>query len=150
MGDRNIPGQEAGPAPSDSYPWRMIVRYPDGAAGIALLLLRLSCALIAFATLGRWWPAHVDWWPALLPSAALAMALLAGFGTRISAFVLLLALIADLVTTRGALALLLIASGGTAGAVALLGPGAYSIDARRFGRRIIRLERRLPDRGGGD
>ena len=124
----------------------LILRYPDGVTGLALLLMRLSYALIAFPSLTRLWPASDSWWLAAIPSA-MALALVAGFGTRAAALLLVSTLAADLLTAPGEFVLLLLASAGGAGALALLGPGAYSIDAHRFGRRVIRLEPRSPDRG---
>jgi hypothetical protein len=43
-------------------------------------------------------------------------------------------------------ALTMIALACGCAALGLLGPGAYSIDANVFGRRVIRLEPRGPDR----
>jgi uncharacterized membrane protein YphA (DoxX/SURF4 family) len=126
---------------------KLILRYPDGAAGVALLLMRLSCALVGFPALARLWPAPDSWWMAAIASAAMALALLAGIATRAAALLLVAALAADLVTARGEIVLLVLASGGAAGALVLLGPGAYSIDAHRFGRRVIRLAPRSPNRG---
>jgi uncharacterized membrane protein YphA (DoxX/SURF4 family) len=126
---------------------RLILSYPDGIAGAALLLRRLSCALLAFPSLARLWPASAAWLMAI-PSAAIVLALVTGFGTRPAAAVLVLALIADVPSADGETALLLLSSAGAVGALALMGAGAYSIDARRFGRRVIHLGPRSPDRGG--
>ena len=125
-----------------------ISRYPDGASGAALLLMRISCALIAFPALGRVAAVHVTWWLAPTASTALGLALLAGIGTRLAALLLLAILIASLPAARGDIILFILGSAGVAAALALLGPGAYSIDAYRFGRRVIRLDPRSPDRGG--
>jgi hypothetical protein len=46
-------------------------------------------------------------------------------------------------------ALLRLSAAGAAAALALLGPGAFSLDARRFGRRVIHVEAGPPHRGGG-
>jgi len=110
--------------------------------------MRISCAVTAFPSLGRIAAMHVNWWLAPTASAALALALLAGIGTRLAALLLLAILIADLSTARGDIILFILGSAGAAAALALLGPGAYSIDAHRFGRRVIRLDPRTPDRGG--
>ncbi len=127
---------------------KLISRYPDGATGIALLVMRISYALIAFPALSRLWPAPASWWLAAAGSAAIALALLSGCGTRAVALLLALALAANLLAARGEVVLFILGSIGGVGALALLGPGAYSIDAHRFGRRVIRLEPRSPDRGG--
>ncbi|WP_129793909.1 hypothetical protein [Sphingosinicella sp. CPCC 101087] len=126
----------------------MISRYPDGAAGAALLLLRFSLALIVYAAIVRIWPAPASWWPAAIPSAALALALATGFATRAAALLLLVMLLANLFVTRGEILTFIAACSGATAALVLAGPGAYSIDAHRFGRRVIRLDARSPDRGG--
>lgn len=144
MGDRNIPGPKADPTSRRDYRGavpKLILSYPDGVTGAALLLMRLSYALIAFSWLARPWPVA-----ALCVVVILALA--TGFGTRVAAALLVLALISSLLAARGEAFLLLAASAGGAGALVLLGPGAYSIDAHRFGRRVIRVDPRSPDRGG--
>ena len=126
----------------------MLSHYPDGSAGIALLLLRFSCALTGFSALAFLWPVPAAGNAAMIASSIMALALAAGFSTRITALLLGAALIADLPITSGSFAPFLLALAGAAGALLLLGPGAYSLDALRYGRRVIRLERRSPDRGG--
>ncbi|MBC9032887.1 hypothetical protein IAG41_10830 [Sphingomonas sp. JC676] len=126
---------------------RLISRYPDGAIGVALLLMRISYAWIAFPALARLWPTSSSWWLAATVSTVIALAVVTGFGTRMAALLLLSALVADLLTARGEVILFILGSVGGAGALALLGPGAYSIDAHRYGRQVIRLEPRSPDRG---
>src|SRR5947207_3447446 len=125
---------------------RSLSRFPDGAAGIALVLLRLACAWIALLVI-----AHLPG-PQFSPNAsivvpvAFALTLAVGFGTRIVAFVLAAATIATAFMTGSDSALTMIARGCSCAALGLLGPGAYSIDANVFGRRVIRLEPRGPDR----
>lgn len=126
---------------------KLISRYPDGVTGAALLLLRWSCASIAYPTLARLWPAHSGGWLALA-AAALVLALVTGFGTRAAALLLVIGLAATLIAAQRQPMPFLFGSAGGALALVLLGPGAWSIDARRFGRRVIRLEPRSPDRGG--
>jgi hypothetical protein len=127
---------------------RLIVHYPDGAAGLALLLMRLSLALAACPSVASLWRAPTPWWLTTFSTAAFALALVLGFGTRLAALLLAAGLTANALTATGDLRLLLMGSAGSAAALLLMGPGAYSVDARRFGRRVIRLEPRSPDRGG--
>lgn len=129
---------------------KLISRYPDGMTGIALLLLRFSCAAAAFPALVSWWSRPDGDAPAAIASAGgLAVALMIGLGTRAVGLLLAVALAAGLFAAKGDRALLLLAAVGGAGALALQGPGAYSVDAHRYGRRVIRLAPRTPDRGGG-
>ena len=63
---------------------------------------------------------------------------------------LVAALTGLLVKTSGEAMLPLLACAGSAAALALLGPGAFSVDAKWYGRRVIKLVARTPDRGGLD
>ncbi len=128
---------------------KLLSRYPDGAAGVALALIRVSCALIAFPVLARL-PLGVISSSATILSAVIALVLVTGFGTRTIAFMLAGVAIVDVLTIRGHLGLTMISHAGVCTALVLLGPGAYSIDAVVFGRRVIRLGPRFPDRGNGD
>ena len=126
---------------------KYLSRYPDGAAGIALVLLRLACAWIAFLAIARLPFPQFSPNASIVVSAAFALALMLGFGTRIVAFVVAAAAIATAFKTGSEIALTMIARACGCAALGLLGPGAYSIDANVFGRRVIRLEPRGPDRG---
>jgi uncharacterized membrane protein YphA (DoxX/SURF4 family) len=127
---------------------KSLSRYPDGAAGIALVLLRLACAWVAFLMITRLPFSRVSPNASIVVAAAfaLALALALGCGTRIVAFVLTAAAIAAAFTTGSDSALTMIARACGCAALGLLGPGAYSIDANVFGRRVVRLEPRGPDR----
>ncbi|HEY2050353.1 MAG TPA: hypothetical protein VGH03_13495 [Caulobacteraceae bacterium] len=107
--------------------------YPGGIAGAAFLLMRMHAALIvgrlAFEVHGLDLPVRV-----LL--ALVGVAFLLGFLTRVAvaiAVVVLLATISNEVVvllSRFGQVLALLALG-------LVGPGAYSVDARFFGRRVV-------------
>jgi putative oxidoreductase len=125
---------------------RFLSRYPDGAAGIALVLLRLACAWIAFLVIARLPFPQFSPGVSIVVSAASALALALGVGTRIVAFVPAAAAIATAFMASTEIALTMIARACGCVALGLLGPGAYSIDANVFGRRVIRLEPRGPDR----
>ena len=125
---------------------KSLSRYPDGAAGVALVLLRLACAWIAFLVIARLPFPQFSPNASMVVSAALALALALGFGTRIVAFVFTAAAIATAFMTGSDSALTMIARACGCAALGLLGPGAYSIDANVFGRRVIGLEPRGPDR----
>ena len=126
---------------------KLTSRYPDGIAGTALLLLRLSCALAVFPAFTALWP-QAESTRLAVAATFLAASLAAGIGTRVTALVLAISLAISLSSAHGERALLLMSAAGSTGALLLRGAGAYSIDAHRYGRRVIRLEPRSPDRGG--
>lgn len=116
--------------------------FPSGRAGIALLVLRTSvaAALLLGAVTGA---------RALLvniASACIAALLCAGFATPICAGLcsVVAAVVAFRATGTSALCATLFAL--TSLALALLGPGAYSLDARLFGRRRIVFTSRKQNR----
>ena len=125
---------------------KSLSRYPDAAAGIALVLLRLACAWIAFLVIARLRFPQFSPHASIVVSVAFAVPLALGFGTRIVAFVLAAATMATAFMTGNDSALTMIARACGCAALGLLGPGAYSIDANVFGRRVIWLEPRGPDR----
>jgi putative oxidoreductase len=129
---------------------RLFPFYPDGAPGIALLLIRLACALIAYPALDRSLPPSLEGWPSVFAFSLMILAFIGGIATRAAALLLLAALCAALVASSREFAFFILASVASAAGLALLGPGAYSIDAHRFGRRVIRLDPRSPNRGGPD
>lgn len=109
--------------------------FPEGGPGVGLLLLRLSVALSLL----------------LHPSGgALARGVLTlpAIGLCLGVLTPLLAVVCGLYACYG----LLVMGGATlpeavgallaASALALLGPGAYSLDARLFGRRVITVPRK--------
>lgn len=128
---------------------RTILSYPDGVAGIALLVMRLSSGLIAWPVLPPLLESAGPW-PGGLAALLVGAALVSGACTRIAAMLLAAAIAALLVSGSGEAMLPLMACAGSAAALALLGPGAFSVDARWYGRRVIKLVARSPDRGGQD
>src|SRR5262249_32524189 len=111
--------------------------FSGGAAGAALLLMRIAtAATLLLAAVYRLLP---DAWQAFAV-LLLALGLLAGLFTRAVGALsgLLLGILAAEI--GGAIGAFLALHGVQALALALLGAGAYSIDARLFGRRVIRLD----------
>lgn len=129
---------------------KFLSRHPDGAAGVALALMRVSCALLAYPVLSRSPLLVLHSGFAAIISGIVALALLTGFGTRTFALILACVATVDVVTVRSALRLTLVADASAYAALVMLGPGAYSIDAVAFGRRVVRLDPRSPDRGTDD
>jgi len=83
-------------------------------------------------------------------AGVLAVLLVSGFATRLAALVLGLTVLAVLPFASPLQQSLIAAHVGGCAAIALLGPGAYSLDARRHGHRVIHVQTRPPDRGGAD
>jgi uncharacterized membrane protein YphA (DoxX/SURF4 family) len=125
-------------------------RYPDGAIGLALLFVRICYAFVAFgvATALSTIPVSANF--IHLAAALAALLLVIGFATRLIALLLGAAVVVTLVTSSPAQQLLLAGHIGGCAAIALIGAGAFSIDARRYGRRVIRLQGNTPDRGASD
>jgi len=122
--------------------------YPGGRAGVGLLLLRGAVGLTALAQGGVYLSGRDDSSPWMLAAGLLALTigstLLVGFLTPFACILLGLGCAAmafssstnyTLDLLHGGLFLLIVV--GMAAATALLGPGAYSLDARLFGRREI-------------
>lgn len=107
--------------------------FPHGAPGLALLLLRLSVAATFLISANRFGVSSVYW---QLGAVLLICILLSiGFLTPIlSVFVCIAAAAFAVIAAPGNLLPIFCAL--NAAALALLGPGAYSLDARLFGRRV--------------
>lgn len=105
--------------------------FPDRAPGVGLALLRVALALQVHGSL----PATQGWQPAL--TAATVVMLLCGGLLPLA--VLLALLLAGLAAGGPLWSAVLLAL-----ALLLLGPGAYSLDARLFGRRVISRRLRAP------
>jgi hypothetical protein len=115
---------------------RLFSIFPRGWPGIGLLLLRISVAATCLQAYARW-EIHAAW--VLLALIPLGACLCAGALTPLVAVVALaLQLTAAAIRVNGAD--LAASAMIDAAALALLGPGAYSLDAHRFGRRVILAE----------
>lgn len=113
--------------------------YPDGPHGIALLVLRLCHAAAALSILTGLNALPLFARIAMPMAVIVAILLVAGLGTRYASFVLGCAAAWSAAASHEGLALLLIAQAGGSVALMVLGAGAYSLDARIFGRRVIHL-----------
>jgi putative oxidoreductase len=125
---------------------RLFWTFPDGLPGAGLLLMRLGIGGAVLARCLTNWPAE-SWLPAALcvAEALSAAFLLIGLCTPIWA-----AAAAAVELWRAfsdpAVALVHVLLAAIAGALALLGPGAFSVDARLFGWQRINL----PSKGSND
>ena len=115
---------------------RLFSMFPRSAPGVALLLLRVSVAAtlwidkpLASADTARQWIG--------LGLILLAISLCAGFLTPPLAVLCAILKSVGLLVAGQSLTLPTIAAILNASALALLGPGAYSIDASLFGRRVF-------------
>ena len=114
---------------------RKFQAHPGGPIGAATLLLRGSAALTLFSRIGS----ATGEGPVLTPlTAGIAAALLVGIGTRTATALAVGILIATLhyghpARLAGDLAAML-----DMAAIFLIGPGAFSADALRFGRTTLR------------
>ena len=126
---------------------KLFSAFPDGWPGIGLILLRLAVALSAtiegLSALARSGDPAIAWWAGVL-SAMVALALLLGFLTPIAGTMAAMGCIAMggwLLLHGGAgmhsSAIEAFEPAAMSIALVFLGPGAYSIDARLFGRREI-------------
>jgi len=118
---------------------RLYSTFARGWPGMGLLLLRLSAAIVAFHFSGSALALNRSLSTTVIERAA-ALLLCAGLWTPIAGGVLAgLAVWTAFSRTDDLWALILLASVGLA--LAMLGPGAWSIDALLFGRRRLTLER---------
>lgn len=111
--------------------------FPGGPRGAALLLLRISAA--SLMALGAATPGDPPAW-SRAGMLVVAAALLAGICTRLAAGICAILAAAAFIRTGGTLSWLTGLQALNAAALAILGGGAYSIDARLFGRRVIDLD----------
>ena len=126
----------------------MFSTFPDGISGLGLLTLRSALggalALRAFACLRD----RHDWNPLIVTVILLmvlsALLIISGYRTRVAAVAATVAIVAAMMSCTGAPGLEVLDTRTTevfaimiAAAVACLGPGAFSLDSRLFGRREI-------------
>ena len=118
----------------------MFCTFPSGSPGLGLLLLRgfvaLTLIVQGLAYFGSQEPPVLGWFVAAIVLVS-AACLLVGFLTPIVATVTGIGAIALITSGLPFPTYSLVALSVLAVAIALLGPGAYSIDSRFFGRREI-------------
>lgn len=115
---------------------RLFTMFPAGAAGIALVLLRISvvATFLADGAEHRW--LLLSFWASLLFLSP-ALCLCAGLLTPYCAILCGLMQLAVLLMGGGNHRFDLAISILNAAILGVLGPGAYSLDARLFGRRVL-------------
>lgn len=115
--------------------------FPQGGPGVALLLLRISVAATFLMNAAN--GSRVISSPLLFAGVLLVCAsLVIGFLTPYLSVVALAAAVASLVIGPHSSNFIFVFSIFDSVALGLLGPGAYSLDARLFGRRVTVVPRR--------
>ena len=110
--------------------------FPSGLTGSGLFVLRMSVVLFLTSVA----PTHFAPEPWLcFALGLLALLLTIGFCTRTSASVAAIMAAAIAWDVGGLLALSVLGHMFAGAAVAMVGPGAFSMDARLFGRRTLHL-----------
>src|SRR6516162_5297108 len=110
--------------------------FPQGGPGLALLLLRISVAtifLIEAVSRSGGSSSHILLAGILLMSVSLTIGFLTPLLSLVVCISAVVAFLIGLPLNRLILVCLILNSA----ALALLGPGAYSVDARLFGRRVL-------------
>jgi hypothetical protein len=111
--------------------------FPGGLIGVALLLGRLAAAAVLVFLL-RGFALEAPW--TALPVVLLAASLATGLLTRFAAAICTALVMAGAARADGALSVVLALNALQVVGLVLTGGGAYSLDARLFGRRVIRLD----------
>jgi putative oxidoreductase len=118
---------------------RLFSTFPNGWPGCGLLLLRLSCAvsLPAIGTAKLWgWPIDDSLWIQVISYATAAL-MIGGLWTPAAATCQTLLQVMTAFAGDAIGSHLLLALNGVS--LVMLGPGAWSIDARLYGRKRIDL-----------
>ena len=110
--------------------------FPAGAVGGALLLLRFSVSALFLLMVFADHSFSVSWWE-MVVGAGVTMTLCLGVYTPLSSGVCILVEIFEMTAAKSTLVLLLLVSVLITLSLGILGPGAFSLDARLFGRRLI-------------
>jgi hypothetical protein len=115
--------------------------FPSRTAGAALLVLRLSVAGVLVANLAAQWALSPPFW--VVPGSVLLVTFLCiGLLTPYCAILNCLIELGLFIVTGGQNGFHLAIAAVDSGVLAVLGPGAYSVDARLFGRRILTVPSR--------
>jgi hypothetical protein len=120
--------------------------FPNHGPGIAMLLLRVSVAATLVLDASTRMAALSPRWM-FLGLILVAISLCMGFLTPILSVLCCLFEIGGLLIGGGADAVGILVSILNAAALALLGPGAYSLDAQLFGRRVLVVPHRKDHEG---
>ena len=128
------------PLPNEVALQRLFSMFPNGLAGAGLLLLRaVAGILVLWNSVPSILAAHEPLtlvWKSL--AVGVAILILAGFWTPAAGLcIVVIELVSVFSRANGIENAILLGTVGAA--LALLGPGSYSLDARRYGRKRIRI-----------
>ena len=112
--------------------------FPAGWPGLGLLLLRVSVAVTSTTSVHDWYHQRPNWY--LLGVIPLGAALCAGFLTPLATLLAIGAQALWFITSNDGPLCAAVAALNML-ALAILGPGAYSVDALLFGRRLLMTQR---------
>ena len=119
---------------------RLFSMFPSGRPGVALLIMRVALAvMILNGFIGRL-EGLSSWWILAAP-AALGIAICLGLLTPLVAVLTIVFEVTTWAATGGPIGTVHVCAVLNAVGLSLLGPGAYSLDARLFGRRQLILRR---------
>jgi hypothetical protein len=112
--------------------------FPQGGPGIGLFLLRIAAAgMFALNLTHRFnFSSNVLQWSMALLIGLISLGLLLGFLTPILTIIACIAAVANLILADQPVDVVYVIRTLTTAALVLLGPGAYSVDARLFGLRV--------------
>ena len=112
--------------------------FPQGGPGIGLLLLRLAVAVIFMSNVTHrcHFSSNALHWSVLFLIGLISLSLLLGFLTLAVTIIACVVAVANLFLTHQPIDGVNVLGILTSAALAFLGPGAYSVDARLFGLRV--------------
>jgi hypothetical protein len=116
---------------------RLFSMFPTGLVGVALLILRLSVATTIVINAAECWASTLSSWiivGLILAALSLCLGLLTPYFSLLSSM-----LQTGVLLYAGGNRFQFVTSIVGGGIVSVLGPGAYSVDCRIFGRRLLTL-----------